>query len=138
MTNALRCNIVAPTNCNASSMLSTVNPPSTGTPELVTTTFILSLSGRNREGMLSQVFRPMTTALMVYSLISSLACLEVFGEAHTPGAVRLVTRAKYAISRFRPVQGSVPPKPIPILFVAATMTVNSLDAIGRPDSSPEP
>jgi hypothetical protein len=37
----------------------------------------------------------------------------------------LVTRAKYAISFFRPVQGRVPPRPMPILFVAATIRVNS-------------
>jgi len=48
---------------------------------------------------------------------------------HTPGPVRLVTRAKYAISLFNPVQGRVPAKPMPILFVAATISVNSRDAI---------
>ncbi len=43
----------------------------------------------------------------------------------TPGLARLVTRAKYAISFLSPVQGSVPPRPIPILLVAATIKVSS-------------
>lgn len=36
-----------------------------------------------------------------------------------------MTRAKYAISFFSPVQGRVPARPIPILFVAATIKVSS-------------
>lgn len=36
-----------------------------------------------------------------------------------------MTRAKYAISFFNPVHGSVPALPMPILFVAATIRVSS-------------
>ena len=47
-------------------------------------------------------------------------------EERTPGLGALfVTRAKYAISFFKPVQGSVPRSPMPILDVAATMRVRS-------------
>lgn len=58
--------------------------------------------------MLSHVLRPIITAFLL------------------PGLARLVTRAKYAISFFSPVQGNVPPRPIPILLVAATIKVSSL------------
>jgi len=51
------------------------------------------------------------------------------GEQRTPGlGARLVTRAKYAISFFRPVQGSVPLSPMPkmpFFAVAATIMVSS-------------
>jgi hypothetical protein len=36
-----------------------------------------------------------------------------------------VTRAKYAISRFRPVQGRVPLRPMPMSRVAARTRVSS-------------
>jgi hypothetical protein len=40
-------------------------------------------------------------------------------------SILLVTRAKYAISFFNPVQGSVPARPMPMFRVAATIKVNS-------------
>jgi hypothetical protein len=40
-----------------------------------------------------------------------------------------VTRAKYAISRLRPVQGRLPLRPMPICWVAATMRVSSGRAV---------
>jgi len=45
------------------------------------------------------------------------------------GSILFVTRAKYAISFFKPVHGSVPALPIPILRVAATIKVNSTGSI---------
>lgn len=43
----------------------------------------------------------------------------------TCGETRVVTRAKYCISLRRPVHGMVPFRPMPMLRVAATMSVNS-------------
>ena len=47
----------------------------------------------------------------------------------------MVTRAKYAISFFNPVQGRTPQRPMPILLVAATIKVRSwgfmLESISR-------
>lgn len=40
-----------------------------------------------------------------------------------------MTRAKYAISFFNPVQGRVPLRPMPIFVVAATMRVSSRGGI---------
>jgi hypothetical protein len=47
------------------------------------------------------------------------------GRGSTPDSARFVTRAKYAISFLRPVQGNVPAFPMPILDVAATIRVSS-------------
>jgi hypothetical protein len=49
----------------------------------------------------------------------------MFAHFLTPGFVLFVTRAKYAISFLKPVHGRVPARPMPILFVAATMRVRS-------------
>jgi hypothetical protein len=69
------------------------------------TTFIRFRSGLNLSGMLSHVFRPISTALIL------------------PSGAEEVTRAKYAIS-FGRRQGRVPPLPMPFDRVAATMSVN--------------
>ena len=50
----------------------------------------------------------------------------------------LVTLAKYAISLRRPVQGNVPPLPIPICRVAATTRVSSSGGGIVVDSMDEP
>ena len=55
-------------------------------------------------------------------------------KIRTVAGRRLVTLAKYAISLLRPVQGSVPPRPIPMLRVAATMSVSSGGSISGADS----
>lgn len=74
--------------------------------------------------MLSHVLRPIITAFLLYKAVR--IDNPTLKEGHTPGLARLVTRAKYAISFFSPVQGNVPPRPIPILLVAATIKVSSL------------
>lgn len=89
------------------------------------TIFVRSLRGRKRGGMLSHVFRPITTALVVCRNISTTVDEEDRGREYTPGFALLVTRAKYAISFLNPFQGSPPPFPIPILLVAATIKVRS-------------
>jgi hypothetical protein len=73
--------------------------------------------------MLSQVLRPIITAFVFYKPVR--IGVQALEEMPTPGLARLVTRAKYAISFLSPVQGSVPPRPIPILVVAATINVSS-------------
>lgn len=91
------------------------------------TIFVLSFNGRNFGGMLSQVLRPIIRAFVSYKAVR--IGIQPFEETPTPGLARLVTRAKYAISLFSPVQGSVPPRPIPILLVAATIKVSSCGII---------
>ncbi len=61
-------------------------------------------------------------------MLCSLGEMEMDGRERgrsTPGSARFVTRAKYAISFLRPVQGNVPAFPMPMLEVAATIRVSS-------------
>lgn len=73
------------------------------------TTFLLALRGLNFFGIPSQVFRPMTTALVL------------------PGGAEEVTWAKYLSSDLR-CQGSVLDRPMPLEVVAATMRVSGSGA----------
>ena len=70
-------------------------------------TLTRSGNGRNLFGMLSYVLRPIITALMYFELL----LLEVVGGG--VGGTRLVTRAKYAISRGRRGHGRFRLLPMP-------------------------
>lgn len=85
------------------------------------TTFVLCGKGRNLEGMLSQVLRPMTTTFWD----AAAACVDASdGLVEEVSGTRLVMRAKYAISFFSIGQGRVPFLPMPFLAVVATMRVS--------------
>lgn len=97
----------------------------------LTTTLILPLRGRNFNGMLSQVLRPMMTALVCLLRAfawgwagTSIWSSGLFNERWAWGrGHRLVTRAKKARSDFSEGHGRVPRKPRPSEGVVATMSV---------------
>lgn len=118
---------ILPTRMSISPSVISIPPPDCR----LTITLILPFRGRNFNGMLSQVLRPMMTALtyllrafdwgcagiLVWSL-REFSELGAWGRGH-----RLVTRAKKARSDFSGGHGRVPWKPRPSEGVVATMSV---------------